>query len=492
VGTALGALCVLVGAGSCAVDTRSTSVVENEPESETASNRPGAQNTGGAGAPSAAVPSVGSAGSGSGGAPGSTPLNGGAGTGMTANGNGASPPEPSAEPVQNLFVEVLGVTEAEVDAKLTLAVERVFGIGTGEPGTPTAGSGFRLYYELPQNPSRGFIWTSDSDDVRSEALAYGMMIAVQMDLRDQFDRLWNFAREYSQFIFEGAPAAWNRYFRWQGALDRTDPQAWNVDFPVGNSPNPRADTYFAAALYVADRRWGSAGGVNYQSEAEAISRAMLNNPAESPRTPDVDATSRLVVSAPSGASAAYVNTGHQLPAFYELFAADGPPEDSERWRQVALASRPLLAASANPTTGLHPDFANFDGTPNDNQGVSAMGFSYDAWPVVLNMTIDSVWFGQDAREPEQIARYHAFFASDAAGGSILNSVFTSAGVGSGGPSTGLSAALAAGALVSTAPNRTDYVRILWELPQRSGTFRTYDELLYTVALLTAGGRFSLD
>ena len=44
-----------------------------------------------------------------------------------------------------------------------------------------------------------FIWAADSDDVRSEGMSYGMMIAVQMNLQPQFDRLWKFAKTYMQF-----------------------------------------------------------------------------------------------------------------------------------------------------------------------------------------------------------------------------------------------------------------------------------------------------
>ena len=132
------------------------------------------------------------------------------------------------------------------------------------------------------------------------------------------------------------------------------------------SPNPRADAYIAAALYLADRRWGSADSVSYQREAETISRAFLNNVAAGGRTPAVDAATQLPVYAPVGSSALFANTGHVLPAFYELFALDGPPADSARWRAVAAASRQLLVAAADARTGLHPDYVHFDGTTSSS------------------------------------------------------------------------------------------------------------------------------
>ena len=159
---------------------------------------------------------------------------------------------------------------------------------------------------------------------------------------------------------------------------------------------------------------------------------------------------------------------------------------------MALASRELLSASANPVTGLHPDYVNFDGTPNTVQA-SVPLFGYEALHTVLNVSIDSAWFGLDARQPAQVAKYHEFFAADAAGGLIPHTLYPVDGSATvDAPTTGLPAVLAAGALVSTAPNRADFVRILWDLPQPSGAFRAYEEMTYLLALLAAGGRFNLE
>src|SRR5262245_35558710 len=53
---------------------------------------------------------------------------------------------------QNQFVELLGKTQAEVEEKLQTAVHRFFGIGNNEPAELTRDSGYRVYYELPQDP----------------------------------------------------------------------------------------------------------------------------------------------------------------------------------------------------------------------------------------------------------------------------------------------------------------------------------------------------
>ena len=70
---------------------------------------------------------------------------------------------------------------------------------------------------------------------------------------------------------------------------------------------------------------------------------------------------------------------YTLPAFYELFAQDGPQVNRERWERIAEVSRGYFVTSAHPTTGLHPDYAEFDGTPT--QGYQASNhdtFRFDA------------------------------------------------------------------------------------------------------------------
>jgi oligosaccharide reducing-end xylanase len=74
-----------------------------------------------------------------------------------------------------------------------------------------------------------------------------------------------------QFAPNAAETAWRGYFRWLGRVNRNNANNWQVTFEQG--PAPDGEEYFAAALYLADRRWGSGGGVNYQQEAETISRA---------------------------------------------------------------------------------------------------------------------------------------------------------------------------------------------------------------------------
>src|SRR4051812_25711221 len=143
----------------------------------------------------------------------------------------------------NAFTDLLGIPVGEVDAKVRLVVDRIFGIGTNESAIPQANTGYRVYYELPQDPSQAFIWCADANDVRSEGQSYGMMIAVQMNMQAEFDKLWRFAQQRMQFVTNDA---WNRYFRWQGQVT-VNGNNINVNFGQ-NGPAPDGDEYFAAAL----------------------------------------------------------------------------------------------------------------------------------------------------------------------------------------------------------------------------------------------------
>jgi oligosaccharide reducing-end xylanase len=404
-------------------------------------------------------------------------------------------PEPPRDPGQlgspNLFAELIGKGQAEIDSKVKTAVERFFGVGTGESTTPNVDDGYRCYYELPQDSSKAFIWAADSDDIRSEGMSFGMMIALQMGMQQQFDKLWRFAREYMQYSASSSTSAWRYYFAWQGTVDRTDASSWSVSFGTENVPAPDGDEYFAAALYLADQRWGSDGEIDYHAEAANISRAMLHNPAGNGRFPIIHERENMVVFVPYGNSNEFTDPSYHLPAFYELFGLYGPAEDAAQWRSVAETSREFLVDSAHATTGLHPDYASFDGAPKSaSSGDGHDRFQYDAWRVVMNMAVDYAWFGQDARMKDQVEKYHAFFADHLGQNNVSASLFSVDGSGAtGGGSTGLTGTLAVGAMASDHSDKATFVTHLWNIPQQQGRYRYYQECLYLLSLLHVSGNF---
>jgi oligosaccharide reducing-end xylanase len=265
-----------------------------------------------------------------------------------------------------------------------------------------------------------------------------------------------------------------------------------VNFPPTQVPAPDGDEYFAAALYLADARWGSAGGVSYRQEADNISTALLHNAATADgRYPIIHTTQNMVVFVPYGNSYGFTDPSYHLPGFYELFALRGPAADSAKWKSLAATSRSYLVASAHASTGLHPDYATFAGAPSTGSpGDGHDQFKYDAWRVVLNMAVDHAWFSHSPELKAQIEKYHAFFAEHLATNNVSSSLFHVDGSSpSGGGSTALTATLAAGALASSAPERKTYVDNLWNVAQQSGQYRYYQEGVYLLGLLAVAGKY---
>ena len=100
---------------------------------------------------------------------------------------------------QNLFAELLGKSDDEIQAKLDAAWKQLF---YGNDDTQ------RVYY--PVGEDMAYIEDIGHDDVRSEGMSYGMMIAVQMDKKEEFDRLWRWAKTYMYH----ANGPYQGYFAW--------------------------------------------------------------------------------------------------------------------------------------------------------------------------------------------------------------------------------------------------------------------------------------
>lgn len=448
-----------------------------------------------------------------------TPLAPGAGNapGQPASGNGTAPTLPDPDPEEgqspappnldpqsppprndgvtgtaNLFTELLGRSQAEVDQKVRTAVNRFFGIGTSDPPVPTLNGGARNFYTLPQDPSMSFVYAADSTDIRSEGMSYGMFIAVQMDMQQQFDQLWRFARTFMQYSAEAQPASWRHYFRWTGRVNTSNANDWQVSYAASEPPASDGEEYFAAALYLADRRWGSGGAIDYEQDADTLASAMLHNPpGDDGRFPLFHQTENMVVFVPYGTSNEFSDPSYHLPAFYEIFAQDGPPVDATRWLEIAEKSRQYWVDSADPETGLHPDYASFDGSPSQGfEPSSHDAFGFDAWRVPMNMAVDHIWSRQDPRLRTQIEKYHAFFGNHLNNGNLTASLFNLDGSGgSNGNSAALMATLSAGALASNGGNRMTFVNGLWNAAQPTGTFRYYNGAIYLLGLLATSGNF---
>ena len=71
----------------------------------------------------------------------------------------------------------------------------------------------RLYH--PVGEDMGYMEDTGNHDVRTEGMSYGMMMCVQMNRKEEFDRLWKWARTY-MYLEEGENAG---YFAWSCRTD---------------------------------------------------------------------------------------------------------------------------------------------------------------------------------------------------------------------------------------------------------------------------------
>ena len=163
-----------------------------------------------------------------------------------ANGSGAF----ATGRYRNLFVEQLAVSPADSRAKIDRAFRQLFhGDGQEE----------RLYFETGANANGTLAYVTDwaNNDVRSEGMSYGMMIAVQLGHKREFDALWNWSKTYMQVTDPQDPSV--GYFAWSFNTDGT---------PRATGAAPDGEEYYAMALLFAAHRWGNGKGIyNYQAEA---------------------------------------------------------------------------------------------------------------------------------------------------------------------------------------------------------------------------------
>ncbi|MFE5207974.1 glycosyl hydrolase family 8 [Streptomyces sp. NPDC056600] len=405
---------------------------------------------------------------------------------------GATPPPPPA-PVppttgafasgkyRNLFEEWdSGITDAAVKAKLDSYWASFF---TSTDDTK------RLYYPAGSDSEGALAYIKDTgnDDVRSEGISYGMMIAVQMDKKAEFNALWNWATTYMRH--KSGPRT--GYFCWEAST---------AGSCQDNNPATDGEEYMATALFFAGHRWGDGSGIyDYTAEANGILNTMLhkedmNGGVVDSVTNMFDRSQKMPVFVPYASSAKFSDPSYHLPAFYELWArwADGyqgqQAADRQFWREAAQTSRSYFTKATHATTGLNPDYAEFSGSPNNtgNHG----DFRFDAWRTSVNWSVDHAWWAADSAAVARTDRMQSFFESQGMGAYVNQYSLSGSGLSSD-RSPGLIASNGAASLAAGNPRAWKFVEALWNLEPPTGQYRYYDGLLTYMALLHASGTFRI-
>ena len=361
---------------------------------------------------------------------------------------------------RNLFKE-LGYSDAEIDKKVESAWQKFF-YGTDDE---------RIYY--PVGEDMAYIYTADTDDVRSEGMSYGMMICVQMDKQEEFNRLWKWAKTYMQHTsgeFKG-------YFAWQMNTNGTKKD---------NTPAADGEEYFATSLLFASARWGNGEGIyNYNKEAQEILTTMLHQADDGVGVNMFNREHKMPVFCPIGNAATFSDPSYHLPAFYEVWAREAE-QDKDFWSEAAEASRQHFKDATNEKTGLGPDYSEYSGAAK-NEGNHG-DFRFDAWRIAANIACDYAWWAQDDWATTHANRIQSFFYDQ--GVDSYGNQWSLDGKNLGADhSPGLVAMNATASLASSDKKSWSFLEDLWNISPTTGKYRYYDGCLYMMGLLHCSGKF---
>ena len=398
---------------------------------------------------------------------------------------------------RNVFVE-MGYQPAEVEAKLKDVFNDVF-------HGPN-----KVYFEV--GDQMGYISDLKNHDVRTEGMSYGMMIAVQMDEKDIFDRLWRWSKTYMQH----KSGQREGYFAWSCKTDGSH----NAEGAASDG-----ELYFITALIFASNRWGNDTGIDYKAEAQHILECMQpratkdelppnapgNGPIPPPRSTSsylIDPDSRLITFTPDGFGQRFTDPSYHIPAFYEVWARWADDGRSDYWMDCATRSRAFLHKCINPTMGLNPDLCQYDGQPLASFGRRNNGgsnFRYDSWRVPMNIALDYEWSCADSEWQRQYGEtIQNFFYSQGidrfvdqyrTDGSLPadEEILQAGGFRKLRHSIGLIATLAAASVMCGHDKSKEFVDALWNAkhePFDDGYFDAYyDGLLRLFAFMHLSGHY---
>ncbi|MBN1647857.1 MAG: xylanase [Spirochaetales bacterium] len=362
---------------------------------------------------------------------------------------------------RNVFSE-LGYRQAEIDKKIHDSWLTIFEGPESE----------RFYFDAPDNT--GYMADTGNHDVRTEGMSYGMMMAVQMDRQDIFDRLWKWSLDH-MYIIEGILAG---YFAWSCQYDGTR----NYEGPA-----PDGEEYYALALFFASHRWGDREApFNYETQAWDLLRTCIHKGENGEGAPMWSPENHLIKFVPN---CEFTDPSYHLPHFYELFAEWARPEDRAFWKKAAEASRAFIPESCHPVTGMAPEYSEYDGTAITR--FRDCEFYSDSYRVASNLGLDASWFGPRPWQKAIADNIQSFFVD------IPTEDFKSYMI-DGTPldqpalhPVGLLATNAQAALATSGPVAERTVRRFWDTPLRTGDRRYYDNCLYFFALLALSGNYRI-
>ena len=367
----------------------------------------------------------------------------------------------------NIF-ERIGYSQDEVNERLNQIFQTLFYGNEDE----------RIYHEAGSD--MGYMVDTGNIDVRTEGMSYGMMMCVQMNKKEEFDRLWKWSKTY-MYMEEGVNKG---FFAWSCKLNG-EKNAYG--------PAPDGEEYFAMALLFAAHRWGNGEGIfNYEKEAQMILHDMIHKGEEDGVGRSMfDRNNKMIRFI---CEVDFSDPSYHLPHFYELFAQWALPEDREFYEDSAKASREYLKLACHPDTGFSAEYANFDGTPYSD-GLEIWGrhdwYFSDAYRTIMNICLDYSWYKKDEWE-KSIAETFADFFVNKIGIDNWNHIFEINGnmlTENALHPTAIIATNAMTALASDNEATKICLKKFFDTPLRDGDRRYYDNCLYFFCFMALSGNY---
>ena len=358
---------------------------------------------------------------------------------------------------RNIWKEI-GISDAQVEERLSQLISTFF-----------YDEKERLYF--PVGDDMAYIEDTGNNDARTEGMSYGMMLCVQLDMKEEFDRIWKWAKTY-MYMEEGENEG---YFAWSCQTDGTK---------NSYGPAPDGEEYFAMALFFASHRWGDGEGIfAYEKEAKELLRACIHK-GENGRVgePMWNRENKQILFVPGSP---FTDPSYHLPAFYEVWAREAE-QDNDFWSEAAEASRQHFKDATNEKTGLGPDYSEYSGTAK-NEGNHG-DFRFDAWRIAANIACDYAWWAQDDWATTHANRIQSFFY-DQGVDSYGNQWSLDGKNLSPDHSPGLVAMNATASLASSDKKSWSFLEDLWNISPTTGKYRYYDGCLYMMGLLHCSGKF---
>lgn len=378
---------------------------------------------------------------------------------------------------RNLFKEA-GYSQVEIDQKLAKAYYDIF-------EGPN-----RVYFK--EGDSLGYVSDVKNKDARTEGMSYGMMVAVQLDKKEVFDRLWRWSVKYMQH--QSGPR--EGYFAW----------SVNPETKKKNSQNSASDgeLYYITSLLFASNKWGNNTGIDYYKEARRILDAMWKKDGTDNVYNLINTEHKQISFVPEGGSYNWTDPSYHLPAFYEVWALYAKDGHEEFYKECANVSRNFLHKACHPVTGLNADYTEFNGQPHSTRWMPA-AFRYDSWRVPMNIAMDYTWYGKDKKWQEDYAkRFQNFLRSKGLetyedqfnlDGSVPDFILQAGPVKKLRHSIGLVSTAATASLVNKDKGSVDFVRAIWNAklePYEDGYFDPYyDGLMYLFSLMHLSGNYQI-